>query len=85
MSVHMERECKNCGKEYHNSPAAFAHSLQCENKRSVSEAYGDIRQAFDVWLNRAGLPDNAEWQIKDVQDALDKLAEFIPSRESDNA
>lgn len=48
-------------------------------KRNVSEEYGDIRQAFDMWLERANLPDNAEWQIKDVQDAFDKLAEFIPT------
>lgn len=54
-------------------------------KRTVSEEYGDIRQALDMWLDRANLPERAEWEIKDVQSALDKLAEFIPSRDKDNA
>lgn len=43
-----------------------------------AEEFGDIRQAFDMWLNRAGLNDSAEWIIKDVQDALERLSIMIP-------
>jgi hypothetical protein len=48
-------------------------------KRSVAEEFGDIRQAFDLWLNRASLPEDAEWVIRDLMDALEGLAEYIPS------
>lgn len=38
------------------------------------EEFADIRQAFDVWTNRYPHTARLEWQIKDVQDALDRLS-----------
>ena len=51
--------------------------MKTETTRSISEEYGDIRQKFDLWVNRLS-DDKAEWCIKDIQDAFDALAEFVP-------
>jgi hypothetical protein len=47
-----------------------------KNIRTLSQRFGDLRQAFDTLSNE--IPDRAEWEIKWVQDAFERLAPFIP-------